>query len=225
MNSRAATFATSASAAARKSGSVWKRLGAEVTILEADHAGADDAEALRDLGEVERADVVDDALAVELRERQLDRIRTGRENHVLAGQLDLAAVVLLHLDDLARVQRAEAVIRRHLVGLEQRRDAAGELLHDLVLAPDHRADVDLRVLRRDAVLAEQVMQVVPLARAVEQRLRRNAADAQARAAERRLAVLAERGVDAGRLQAQLRGADGRVVAGGAGADDDYVELL
>src|SRR3546814_11454651 len=40
-----------------------------------------------------------------------------------------------------------------------------------------------------------------------------------------LAVLAQRGVDAGDLHAQLRGADGGVVAGGAGADDDDVELL
>src|SRR3546814_9226737 len=45
------------------------------------------------------------------------------------------------------------------------------------------------------------------------------------AAQRRLAVLAQRGVDAGDLHAQLRGADGGVVAGGAGADDDDVELF
>ena len=32
--------------------------------------------------EVERADVVDDVLVVELRERQFDRIRTGGDDHV-----------------------------------------------------------------------------------------------------------------------------------------------
>src|SRR3546814_1387897 len=45
------------------------------------------------------------------------------------------------------------------------------------------------------------------------------------AAKGGLAVLAQRGVDAGDLHAQLRGADGGVVAGGAGADDDDVEVL
>ena len=95
----------------------------------------------------------------------------------------------------------------------------------LSLRPTMVGDVDLRVLRRDAVVAEQMLQVVELARAVEQRLRRDAADAQAGAAERGLAVLAERGVDAGGLQAELRGADRGVVAGGAGADDDDVEGL
>jgi hypothetical protein len=76
--------------------------------------------------------------AVELRERQFDRVRTGRQDHVGALQFDFAAIVLLHLDDVARLQLAEAVERAHLVRLEQRGDAAGELLHDLVLAGDHR---------------------------------------------------------------------------------------
>ena len=40
-----------------------------------------------------------------------------------------------------------------------------------------------------------------------------------------LPSLPERGVDAGGLQAELRGADGGVIAGGAGTDDDYVELF
>src|SRR3546814_10271027 len=64
-----------------------------------------------------------------------------------------------------------------------------------------------------------------LARGVEQRLGGDAAHAQAGAAKGGLAVLAQRGVDAGDLHAQLRGADGGVVAGGAGADDDDVEVL
>jgi hypothetical protein len=192
--------------------------------FQADDAGADHAEALGHGFEIERADVVDDVLA-ELGERQFDRIRTGGDDDVGALELDLGAVVLLHLDDVARLQLAEAIERGDLVRLEQHRDAAGELLHDLVLAADHRRDVDLRVLGADAVLAEDVAEVPELARAVEQRLRRNAAHAQAGAAQGGLAVLAERGVDARRLQAELRGADGRVIAGGAGADDDYVEVL
>src|SRR5690606_16123002 len=72
---------------------------------------------------------------------------------------------------------------------------------------------------------EHVLQVVELARRIQQRLGRNAAHAQAGAAERGLAVLADAGVDAGHLHAQLRGADRGVVAGGAGTDDDDVELF
>ena len=80
--------------------------------FQADHAGADHAEALGHVGEVQRADVVDDVLVVELRERQFDRIRTRGDDHVGALQLDFAAVVLLDLDDVARLQLAEAVVRR-----------------------------------------------------------------------------------------------------------------
>src|SRR3546814_14587157 len=104
-----------------------------------------------------------DVLA-ELRERQLDRVRAGREDHVAALELDGAAVVLLHRHDVAGLQLAEAVVRGALVGLEQRRAAAGELLHALVLAGHHRADVDLRVLGADPVLAAAVAEVPELAR-------------------------------------------------------------
>jgi hypothetical protein len=47
--------------------------------LQPDHAGADHAQALRHGLEIQRADVVDDVLA-ELRERQFDRVRTGRDD-------------------------------------------------------------------------------------------------------------------------------------------------
>jgi hypothetical protein len=192
--------------------------------LQPDHAGADHAQALRHGLEIQRADVVDDVLA-ELRERQFDRVRTGRQDHVGALQFDFAAIVLLHLDDVARLQLAEAVERAHLVRLEQRGDAAGELLHDAVLAGDHRGHVDRRLLEADAVLVEDMAHVPELAAGIQQRLGRDAADAQAGTAERRLAVLAQRGIDAGGLQAQLGGADRGVVAGRAGTDHDDIEIL
>src|SRR5690606_15214614 len=193
--------------------------------LEADHAGADHAQALRGGLEVQRADIVDDGLAIELRERQLDRLRSGGQDDVGALEFHLAAVVLADLDHVALVQGAEAVVRRDLVGLEQLRDATGELGDDLVLAADHRRHVDRGVLRADAVLVEDVAEVPELARAVEQRLGRDAAHAQAGATQRRLAVLALAGVDARGLQAQLGGADGGVVARGAPADDNNVVVL
>ena len=197
--------------------------------LQADHAGADHAQALRHGFQVERADVVDDVLA-ELGERQLDGIRAGGEDHVGGLQLDFGTVVLLDLDHVARLpavclESAKAVERGDLVGLEQRRDAAGELLHDAVLAGDHLLHVDRRRLEADAVLVEEVAHVPELAAGIQQRLGRDAAHAQAGAAQGRLAVLAQRGVDAGGLQAQLRGADGGVITGRAGTDDNDVESL
>src|SRR3546814_20165508 len=85
----------------------------------------------------------------------------------LFRSLDLGAVVLLQLDHVARLQLAEAVERRDLVGLEQHRDAAGELLHDGVLAADHLGHVHLRVLEADAMLVEQLALVPVLARGID----------------------------------------------------------
>src|SRR5690606_25132963 len=102
-----------------------------------------------------------------------------------------------------RLQLPEAVVRGDLVGLEQRGDAAGELFDDLVLAANHRVNIQLRILEADAVLAEQVVHVPELTRGIQQRLGRNAAHAQAGTAERRFPVLAERGIDAGGFEAQL----------------------
>ncbi len=193
--------------------------------LQADHAGTDDGQTLGNGGEIQAADVVDDGVAVELGERQFDRFRTGRQDHVGALELDLAAFMLGHLDDVARLQLAEAVVRGDLVGLEQHRDAAGELLHDLVLAADHGGHVHLGVVEADSVVAEQVAHVPELARGIQQRLGRNAAHAQAGTAQCRLAVLAQGRVDAGDLHAQLRRTDGGVITGRTGTDDDDVELF
>ena len=193
--------------------------------FQADHTGTDHAQALRGFGEVQRADVVHDVLAVELGKRQLDRIRTGGDDHVGALQLDGAAVVLLDADHIAGLQLAEAVVGGNLVGLEQLGDAAGELLDDGVLAANHLAHVHAGVVEADAVVAEDVAHVPELARGVEQCLGRDAAHAQAGAAQGRLAILAQCGVDAGGLQAQLGGTDGGMVAGRAGTDDDDVELF
>src|SRR3546814_16739353 len=54
---------------------------------------------------------------------------------------------------------------------------------------------------------------------------RDATHVEAGAAQRLLAVLAGERVDAGRLQAQLCGADRGHIAGRAGADDDDIEFF
>jgi hypothetical protein len=115
--------------------------------------------------------------------------------------------------------------RRDFVRLEQHRDAAGELFDDLVLAADHRTDIDRRIRGRDAMDSEVVGQVVELLGRIQQCLGRDAADVEAGAAECGLAVLADEGVDAGGLETELRGADRRDVAGRAGADHHDVIVL
>jgi hypothetical protein len=132
----------------------------------------------------------------------------------------VAAVVLLHRDDVARLQLAETVVRVTLFALNSIAMPPVNCFTILSLRPIIVPTSIFGVLGADAVFAEQVREVPELARGIEQRLGRNATHAQAGAAERRLAVLAERGVDARGLQAQLRGADGGVVTGGAGTDDD-----
>src|SRR5690606_36443471 len=72
--------------------------------LQADHAGADHGQALRGFLEVQRTYVVDDGLAVELGERQFDRVRARGDDDVGALELYVAALVLLHLDHAVGVQ-------------------------------------------------------------------------------------------------------------------------
>ena len=74
--------------------------------LEADDAGADDAEALRHGVELERAPRIDDLLAVERQALQLDRRGARREHDVLRGQLFLLAVLARELDAVAAEQLA-----------------------------------------------------------------------------------------------------------------------
>src|SRR5262245_53949228 len=69
-----------------------------------------------------------------------------------------------------------------------------------------------------------VRAVVELGR-LEQRLRRNAADVQAGAAEQPLAFLVLPVIDARSGQAELCGTQGGGIAGRAAADDDDVEIL
>ena len=84
--------------------------------FQADHAGADHAQALGHRVEIQRAGVVDDVLAVELRERQFDRHRAGGEDHVGAPEFDSwsrrAAVTSTCV---ALQQLADAEERRDLV--------------------------------------------------------------------------------------------------------------
>ena len=193
--------------------------------LQADHAGADHAQALGHFVDVQRAGVVDDVLAVELGERQLDRHRAGGQDHVGGADGLLGAVVAGDLDLVALQQLALAEEAGDLVGLEQLATPPVNCLTILSLRPMKVPRSTFGVLHGDAVHRQVVRDVVELLGRIQQRLGRDAAHVEAGAAEGLLAVLAGPGVDAGGLQAELRGADRGVITGRAAADDDDVEFV
>ena len=172
--------------------------------LEADHAGADDAQAFRYVVEIQRARRVDNVLAVELRNRQLDRGRARREDDVLRLQR-FDSGIGRHLDAIAREQLAAAFDAGDPAGLEHGLDTRRELLDDAALAKLHGFDVDAEPRDVNAVgLKLRVRAVIELG-GFEQRFRRNAPDVQAGTAEEALAFLVLPVVDARDRETELRG--------------------
>ena len=112
--------------------------------------------------------------------------------------------------------RAGAVKGVDLVLLEQELDALDVAVDALVLERHHRGRSSLGALTPMPILRERVPGLLEQLGGVQQRLRRDAADVEAGAAEGR-ALLDHRG-----LQAELRRANGADIAAGAGADDDEV---
>ncbi len=112
---------------------------------------------------------------------------------------------------------ADATHRRDLAHLGHRRQAAGELAHHLVLVPEQLGAVDLRFAEADAEVGE-VLDLVDHRGDVQQRLRRDAADVEADAAQRRVAL------DQDHLEAEVGGAEGGRIAAGAGAEHQQVAV-
>src|SRR5690606_11198666 len=109
--------------------------------------------------------------------------------------------------------------------LEQRFDPGGQLPHDRALALEHLAHVHRERADADAVRRKlRLGTVIELAR-FEQRLRWDAADVQARAAERPAAVRRGPFVHARGLEAELSGSYCRRIAGRPAADHDDVEFV
>ena len=195
-----------------------RHLGAEALEdrreLAADDAAAEDDEAPRHLGLREQAGGVDAAGRVEPFDRRHDRERAGRDDRLLEGDV-LPAL------DRDRVRALEAALALHpldAVRLEEARDPARHLLDDAVLPLDRRAEVELRLRDVDAELGEHVLRLVQRVRGLHPRLRRDAAHAQAGAAELGLEL------DAGGLHAQLGCADRCGVPAGASAQDGDVNF-
>jgi hypothetical protein len=112
-----------------------------------------------------------------------------------------------------------------LVLLEQIEDAVVVLLDHGVLAAEHLRQIEAQLADADAVIGEMLAGVLVVLARLQQRLRRNAADVGAGAAEGGAALLVLPVVDAGGGEAELGRADGGDVAAGTAADDDDVECF
>ena len=121
-------------------------------------------------------------------------------------------------------ESARSMEKLHLVFLEQVDDASVVLFDHLVLAGDHGGNIHLERAGADAVLGKMLVRVLEVFGALQQGLGWNAAHIGTGAAWSRPALRVAPVVDASHFLAQLRGADGRDVAAGAGANDDDVEI-
>ena len=134
----------------------------------------------------------------------------------LVSSVSRLAVRGRHLDLAGRRDAADALDAVDLVLLEQVVDALDVAVDAFVLELHHRGEVERRLTDLDAHLGEHVPGFLEQLGSMQQRLRRDAADVEAGAAEG-LALLDHR-----HLHAELRRADGADIAAGAGADDDEV---
>src|SRR4029450_1430171 len=135
-----------------------------------------------------------------------DALPIWNEREAARGDdLVLERDVLSALDrDRVRVlEMARALDPLHPVRLEERRDAAGHLLHDACLPLVCGAEVEVRLADLDAELRKGLAGLLDREGGLHPGLGRDTTDAQACAAE--LGLL----LDAGGLRTELRGADRR----------------
>src|SRR5581483_2976592 len=182
--------------------------------LAADDPAAQDDEALRHLGLREQTRRVDAEIGLEPGDRRAERERARCDDRALEGDV-LAAL------DRDRVRVLEGALALHpldTVCLEQARDAAGHLLDDAGLPLVRGSEVERGVVDLDAELGEGLVRLVQEVRGLHPGLGRDAADAEARAAEVGLLL------DACDLRAELRRTDRRRVSARAAAQDCDVEF-
>src|SRR5690606_25814919 len=186
--------------------------------LEADHASADDHEALGDLPQAHGLPRPDDLLAVELDPTHLDRRRAGRDDDPLGGrQTPRPAVLRADLDGVPRHDAPAPLDDLGPVRLQQAAHAARQLLDDAVLPVLHLLSVDGQAVHLDAVRADGLSLRVEV-RVGDQRLRGDAAPVEAHSA-----VLFF--FDTGGLHAELRQPDGTDITAGTPAKDNRVKLV
>ena len=181
--------------------------------LHAHRAGADDRQRFRHRRHVQDLDVGED-VAIGLQPGKHLRFGTCGEDDVFRVER-LRPLVGADLDLAAALQGRVALDPVDLVLLHEELEALRVFCDDLVLAVEDGGIIDPGIVDFDALFGG-MHEAVPHFRGVQQRLGRDAADVQTRAAQ--LGIL----LDEGGLETVLAGAEGSAVSAGPTADNDQV---
>jgi hypothetical protein len=188
--------------------------------LQADDAAADHEHPLRAGAQQQRAGRVDHTWIIG-QERQSDRLTARRDDRLLeADHLTPAAAhlprALGDLDlDMMRVEKAPVAPHHpHLARLGHASEPAGQFADHLVLPAAQCVEIDARLAEHDP-MGRHVTRLVDHRCGVQQRLRWDAADVQAHAAEGGIALQEHR------IHAQVGRPEGRRIASGTGADHQH----
>ena len=189
------------------------------TQFKPDHAGADHQQLARHLVERQCARGRHHGLFVNFDTGQIGRHRTRRNDNVLGFNGLRGARLWRHQHLAGRGNRADAAEHGDLVFLEQVVNAADIGIHRVGLVRHHLRQVDLGRRNINAELLESMGRFFEHFRGMQERLRGNAADVQARAAQRWPFL------DHGDLHPQLRCTNCRDIAARPRADDGEVEYV
>jgi hypothetical protein len=182
--------------------------------LEADDAAAHHQQPPRNLGQLEGVCGIHDARVVAGQARKLDGPRAGRDDGVL--ELDgRRSAFALDRESVRAVETPGPPHHLHLAALREVGEARRQLADDLLLEGAQLAEVDPRLAEIDAMGGRR-LHFGHEGREVEQRLGGNAADVEAHAAQRGVAL------DQHDPLAQVCGAEGRRVAARPGSQDQHL---
>jgi hypothetical protein len=180
--------------------------------LQADDAAADHQQSAGDLDELQRIGRVHHPRVLVGDARQLDRARAGREDRVIEGHRRP-----VHRQRVGVHQLADALQHAHLAPLGESRESCREPADDSPLPLAERVQIDLGVGEGHAAGAGALGLGDHLGD-VQQRLGGDAADVQADAAERLVAL------DEHDVEAEVRCAEGRRVAAWPGSEDHQLRV-
>src|SRR5206468_10228085 len=150
--------------------------------LAPDDAAAENDDPARHLRLREQASRVDAAIRVDSVDGGPERRRARRHDRAL----ERAVLAAVDRERVGVLEAASALDPLDAVGLEERRDAAGQLLDDALLPLLRSREVELRRADHDAELLEGLVCLFERKSRLYPRLGRDAADAQACASELRL---------------------------------------
>ena len=154
-------------------------LGVDRRELDADHAAAEHGQALRHGIQLERAGGVDAARVVDAG----DRRRGGREPVAITALLNWMSSPPSTASVFGPAEAAAALDDLDAVALEQAGQALDDAVDDAAAVALHLLEVEVDVADAHAELREMPLRVVVGVRGLHHRLRRDAADVEAGAAD------------------------------------------